>query len=85
MALATVLDAVRHLGVWQLAQITEVARNGKAQAIRFSSTETFPCPVSRGRLEALGKAHNTAVIPYSPRRIPPELFAAVYREGQESS
>jgi GNAT superfamily N-acetyltransferase len=78
-------ERFRHLGVWQLAQIMEVARNGKAQAIRFSSTETFPCPVPRGRLEALGKAHDTAVIPYSPRRIPPELFAAIYQEGQEPS
>jgi hypothetical protein len=78
-------ERFRHLGVWQLAQIAEVARNGTAQAIRFSSTEKFSCPVPLWRLQTLGKAYNAAVIPYSPRRIPRDLFAAIYQEGQVAS
>jgi hypothetical protein len=75
-------DRYRHLGVWQLAQISERARDGQAQAIRFSNTETFSRPVSLDRLRILGDQHGAAVIPYSPRLIPRGLFAAVYQEGQ---
>lgn len=75
-------ERFRHLGVWQLALITDVARGGLAQAVRFSNTETFPRPVPLDRLRALGGEHETAVIPYSPRLIPTALFAAIYQEGR---
>ena len=67
------------------AQISGRARDGQAQAIRFSNTETFSRPVSLDRLRILGDQHGAAVIPYSPRLIPRSLFAAVYQEGQVTS
>lgn len=67
----------RHLGVWQLDQIEDASSDGTAQALRFINTETFPDPVPLHRLrEVVGSP------PQAPRRIAPDAFATLYREGQ---
>lgn len=78
-------ERFRHLGVWNLDRVSQVARDGKAQAIRFSNTETFARSVPLDRLRALGDVHGAAVIPQSPRLLPGDLFAAIYQEGQAQS
>lgn len=73
----------RHLGVWDEATIARAARNGDAQALRFTNTEIFPYSVSRSRLRALASENGIrGVPPQGPRLLPAKLFAAIYREGQ---
>jgi hypothetical protein len=74
----------RHLGVWDKIDVQKAARDGQAQALRFINTEIFPRPVPRARLSALAHAHglSPAMPPPGPRRLPADLFAAIYQEGQ---
>lgn len=73
----------RHLGVWNLGMIQQAARQGGAQALRFSNTEVFTDPVKRERLRALGSRFGFhAVPPQGPVRVPASLFAAIYEEGR---
>jgi hypothetical protein len=72
----------QHLGVWNLKTVTDAARNGVAEALRFTNTELFPHPVSRRRLAQLGTDNGVSgAPPQSPRRTSPELFEAIYTEG----
>jgi GNAT superfamily N-acetyltransferase len=72
----------QHLGVWNLNNVKEAARNGVAEALRFTNTELFPHPVSLRRLAQLGTDNGVSgAPPQSPRRTSPELFAAIYTEG----
>jgi hypothetical protein len=71
----------RHLGVWQQRQVEERARNGRARALRFVDTEVFPRQVALDRLRELAGWSNHQPVLQGPRRIPSELFAAVYQES----
>ncbi|MEU4394993.1 GNAT family N-acetyltransferase [Kribbella sp. NPDC023855] len=72
----------QHLGVWNLSNVIGAARNGVAEALRFTNTELFPRPVSLRRLAQLGTDNGVSgAPPQSPRRISPDLFAAIYTEG----
>jgi len=71
-------DRYQHLGVWRLDQLREASKEGKLQALRFSNTELFDPGVPLNRLKAFG-VHITP----GPRRIGPDLFADIYREGRD--
>lgn len=72
----------QHLGVWNLNNVKDAARNGMAEALRFTNTELFPHPVSLRQLAKLGADNGVSgAPPQSPRRTSPELFAAIYTEG----
>jgi GNAT superfamily N-acetyltransferase len=75
----------RHLGVWQQRQVEECARNGLARALRFVDTEVFPRQVSLDRVRELAGWSRRQPVLQGPRRIPTELFAAVYEEGLSTS
>lgn len=77
----TLFERFRHLGVWSINEVRAAARQGKAQALRFTNTDTFPRPVPLARLTQLGREHGGSAVPQGPRRIPAQLFAAIYREG----
>ena len=70
-------ERFRHLGVWSLEQIQEVAHRGVAQAVRFSYTETFERTVPLDTVRRVVKQH-----PMSPRAISAEAFAEMYLEGR---
>jgi hypothetical protein len=74
----------RHLGVWQQQQVKERARNGRARALRFVDTEVFPRQVPLDRLREFAGWSKRQPVLQGPRRIPDELFAAVYQEGQST-
>jgi hypothetical protein len=71
----------RLLGVWQQRQVEERARNGRARALRFVDTEVFPRQVALDRLRELAGWPKHQPVLQGPRRIPSELFAAVYQES----
>lgn len=71
----------RHLGVWQQAQVTGVAKDGTALALRFADTEVFPHRVTLRRLRELASDFRQPVTLRSAVRISSPLFAAVYQEG----
>lgn len=71
----------RHLGVWQQDQVTGVARNGTALALRFADTEIFPHRVTLRRLRQLASELGQPLSLRSAMRIAPTLFTAVYQEG----
>ena len=75
----------RHLGVWQQRQVEECARNGLARALRFVDTEVFPRQVPLDRVRELAGWSRRQPVLQGPRRIPTELFAAVYEEGLSTS
>jgi hypothetical protein len=77
----TLFERFRHLGVWSINEVRAAARQDKAQALRFTNTDTFPRPVPLARLTQLGREHGGSAVPQGPRRIPAQLFAAIYREG----
>lgn len=69
-------ERFQHLGVWRLEQIERAARAGKAQALRFTYTETFARPVTGPALsDLLGSA------PQGPRRLNRDGFALLYSKG----
>jgi GNAT superfamily N-acetyltransferase len=71
----------RHLGVWQQDQVTGVARDGSALALRFADTEVFPHRVTLRRLRELASEFRQPLSLRSAMRISPPLFTAVYQEG----
>lgn len=76
-------DRFQHLGVWSKATVHQAARDGLAQALRFTNTEIFPRPVLRGRFRQLARENGcSGNPPQSPARISPALFAALYQEGR---
>jgi GNAT superfamily N-acetyltransferase/predicted nucleic acid-binding protein len=75
---------LRHLGVWHQEQVDQVAHNGRVRALRFVDTEILPRQISLDRVRELAgwsKRHPTQ----GPRKIPTELFAAIYKEGRSTS
>ncbi|GAA1706967.1 hypothetical protein GCM10009745_63540 [Kribbella yunnanensis] len=75
-------DRFRHLGVWSLDDVVAAARDGQAQALQFTSTEVFPRTVTLRRMSELAENLSlSCTAPQSPRALPSELFAAIYREG----
>ncbi len=74
----------RHLGVWQQHQIEQSARDGRARALRFVDTEIFPRQVSLDLVRELAGWSRRQPALQGPRRIPPELFAAIYKEGRST-
>ncbi|NGM15021.1 GNAT family N-acetyltransferase [Verrucosispora sp. CWR15] len=76
-------DRFQHLGVWDRNTVHGIARDGYAQALRFTNTEIFPRPVSRQTFRRLALAHGgPAAPPQQPTRIAATLFAAIYQEGR---
>jgi len=71
----------RHLGVWHLHQIEQVARDDQALALRFFDSEVFNRPVGLRRLRELAAQHHVQLALRSPQRIPPQLFSALYLEA----
>jgi GNAT superfamily N-acetyltransferase len=78
---ASLYERFRHLGVWRIQEIEQKARQGVAQALRFSNTDIFTNPVRLARLRQLSEEYRAPVVPQAPRRIPAPLFAAIYKEG----
>lgn len=72
----------RHLGVWKQEQVADAASGGLARCLRFADTEIFPTPVPLRRLRDLGRRYQTNLPLQWPQKIPPDLFAAIYEEGQ---
>lgn len=71
----------RHLGVWQQDQITGIARDGTALALRFADTEIFPRRVPLRRLRELASQYRQPLSLQSAKKISPQFFTAVYQEG----
>ncbi|MEV4385917.1 GNAT family N-acetyltransferase [Micromonospora sp. NPDC049580] len=74
-------DRFQHLGVWELSQIQGTGESQRRQALRVTNTEIFPHPVPLPRLKALSGSRTGLLYPLSPRKIEPEMFAQLYREG----
>lgn len=69
-------DRFRHLGVWNLAQLQQVARGGVVQALRFANTETFDKPIALSLVRrVLGAA------PQGPMSVASTAFAELYMAG----
>ena len=75
----------RHLGVWQLDQVTQAAKEGQAQALRFADTEIFERQIPLRRLRQLAANHRQTPALRSPQKITAGLFAAIYQEGHRST
>lgn len=74
--------ALKHYGVLDLPLLQKLADGKpKMQALRFSDTELFDRPVSTGTYKQLREQHGGPKTFYGPRRIKPELFAALYQAG----
>ena len=72
----------RHLGVWHQEQITGVAHDGVALALRFADTEILPHRVPHRRLGQLAASQNCRLPSLqSAVKISSQLFTAVYQEG----
>jgi len=71
----------RHLGVWRQDQVTAVAKNGTALALRFADTEVFPHQVTLRRLRGLASEYGQSLSLRSAQKISRPLFAAIYQEG----
>jgi hypothetical protein len=82
---AALFQRFRHLGVWQLDQVTQAARSGQAQALRFADTEIFERQVTLRRLRQLAASHNQTLALRSPQKITADLFAAIYHEGHPAT
>lgn len=74
-------DRFQHLGVWELSQIRSAGEGRLRQALRVTNTEIFPHPIGLPRLKTLSEPRHGLLYPLSPRKIEPELFAQLYREG----
>jgi GNAT superfamily N-acetyltransferase len=74
-------DRFQHLGVWELSQIRGEGDGRLRQALRVTNTEIFPHPIYLSRLKALSGSRHGLLYPLSPRKIEPELFEQLYREG----
>jgi hypothetical protein len=82
---AALFQRFRHLGVWQLDQVTQVAKDGQAQALRFADTEIFARQIPLRRLRQLAADHGQTPALRSPQKITAGLFAAIYQEGHQST
>lgn len=71
----------RHLGVWHLDQVTQAAKAGQAQALRFADTEIFERRITLRRLRQLEDVHGQTLALRSPQKITADLFTAIYQEG----
>ncbi|MFA1539401.1 GNAT family N-acetyltransferase [Actinomadura monticuli] len=69
------------LGVWNLQDIERAAKNGKAQALRFTRTEIFRRPIAGKRLKEAFARDRFAGNVQAPRNVTPTLFASIYHEG----
>lgn len=72
----------QHLGVWNLTQVRQAAKDGQVQAIRFTNTEILPKPIVLTKLRAIGAELNHHVVPQGPLRISNRLFKRLYEEGR---
>ncbi|MFG1926385.1 GNAT family N-acetyltransferase [Cryptosporangium sp. NPDC048952] len=72
----------QHLGVWNLTQVHQAAKDGQVQAIRFTNTEILPKPIVLTKLRAIGAELNHHVVPQGPLRISNRLFQRLYEEGR---
>jgi ribosomal protein S18 acetylase RimI-like enzyme len=82
---ANLYSRFRHLGIWREREIASAAREGRAQALRFTNTELFNRPISRNRFRRLAGEHGLpGTPPPGPLKIPPGLFASLYQEGSAS-
>ncbi|WP_232788792.1 GNAT family N-acetyltransferase [Streptomyces odonnellii] len=87
---ATVVDTgrslynrFRHLGVWGLDDILRVCGDrGQARALLFSDTEIFPRPVGLHKVKSLAAQRQHPLGVQSVFEITPDLFSAIYQEGQ---
>jgi GNAT superfamily N-acetyltransferase len=76
-------DRFRHLGVFDRAQVRNIANHhkGRAMALRFSDTQILSRAVPLTRLRHLAEAQGHKLSLRSIFRISPRLFRAVYEEG----
>ncbi|MFF0769872.1 GNAT family N-acetyltransferase [Nonomuraea wenchangensis] len=72
----------QHLGVWNRQQVIDASRSGKALALRFADTELFKSHVPLKRLRQIADTLGHSLPLRSVSKISPELFAAIYEEGQ---
>jgi hypothetical protein len=72
-------ERFRHLGVWSVAEIVGAAKQGTAQALRFTYTEAFEHTVGRALVEQL-----VGTVPFGPRGISSDVFETLYRAGHKS-
>lgn len=73
----------RHLGIYELSNILEVADNNEQKeimAIKFSDTELFEYPVSLKDAQGILKNKTTFI---SPTYINNEKFAIIYKQGMK--
>jgi GNAT superfamily N-acetyltransferase len=75
----------RHLGVWQLDQVTQAAKAGQAQALSFADTEIFERRITLRRLRQLAADHSQTLALRSPQKISAGLFTAIYQEGSPAT
>ncbi|MBB3097660.1 GNAT superfamily N-acetyltransferase [Actinoplanes campanulatus] len=76
-------DRFQHLGVWDRNTVQQAAREGIAQALRFTNTEIFPRAVPRHALRRIATEHGRpGNAPQQPTHIPAAMFAALYQEGR---
>jgi GNAT superfamily N-acetyltransferase len=78
---AALFQRFRHLGVWHLDQVTQAAKSGQAQALRFADTEIFECRIPLRRLHQLEVVHGQTLALRSPQKITTDFFTAIYQEG----
>ncbi|MEV4677305.1 GNAT family N-acetyltransferase [Actinomadura sp. NPDC049382] len=69
------------LGVWTQDNISSVARDGNAQALRFTHTEIFDKPPSGREMLKIFTEGGLSGNVQAPRRISVELFTEIYRGG----
>lgn len=74
-------ERYRHLGVFELKHIQSVAKEGKAQAIRFTRTEVFEKPLAGKALKEFLSSRRFKLPLLSVRPIESDLFIAAYRKG----
>ena len=81
----TLFQRFRHLGVWQLDQVMQAAKDGQAQALGFADTEIFERRITLKRLRQLAADHGQTLALRSPQKITASLFAAIYQEGHRDT
>ncbi|UQT54686.1 GNAT family N-acetyltransferase [Streptomyces durmitorensis] len=73
----------RHLGVWGLDDILRACGDrGQARALLFSDTEIFPRPVGLHKVQSLAAQRGHPLGVQSIFALTPDLFSAIYQEGQ---
>jgi hypothetical protein len=70
------------LGVYQLDDVRRVGKSGKAMALRFGMTESFPSPVSLDTVREIAADNGCSNLPLrSPWRLPGSMFDDIYKRG----